>query len=160
MSFSTSIFCSKVPSKCRNVSENFAAEHPHAPPPTPRKKKWNLSLQKCDVIFDWHTKIPRSAPGSRLWRRNRCLSAGWKASETRCVLWFPSTVEDSSLKLLCGGTKFLKMLCRTTMYLKSRVYLTRFELDICCTSSNDCCVSNYLDIKYMLSHGQVKKKRN
>ena len=54
MSFSTLIFCSKVPSKCRKC--RFAPG-----PPTPPKKE-NLSFQNCDIIFDWHRKIHRSAP--------------------------------------------------------------------------------------------------
>ena len=144
-----------------------------------RKQEWNWegSLKDTGNVDNFHCgrKLSRMYlhhERSRLWRRNQSLSAGWKAIERRRVLWFPSTVEDSSLKLLCGRTMFLKLLCRTTiflkllcgttMYLKSRVYLTRFELDICCTSSNDrnCFVSNYLDIKYMLSHGQANKGTN
>ena len=67
MSFSTSIFSSKVQSALK-MQERFrkfcGGASPRTPTP-PEKKKWNLSLQKFDVIFDRHTKIPRSAPDYR-----------------------------------------------------------------------------------------------
>ena len=53
-------FAPKCPQNAGTFQKILRRSIPTDPPP--RKQKSNLSLQKCDVIFDWHTKIPRSAP--------------------------------------------------------------------------------------------------
>ena len=53
-------------------------------PPPPRAKQNQSVITKCDVIFDWHTKIPRSAPGCV------CMSA----------MFFSLRIKFSARKLL------------------------------------------------------------